>query len=145
MRSDRTKHRKNEKTQNSSSGDFPKWNRNSVNLGILINHWNMNWSQFKDPVSHMCLAGSILVSNVGGGRFEPFYCYDKYFCHWIRWIQWKHLGKTQLGCESFTGWLIGHESASAREQCFNVPTTSESKWIWLEQLRFKCPTNILHY
>ena len=36
-----------------------------------------------------------------GGRFEPFHCYDKYFCHWIRWIQWKHLGKTQiLNCTS---------------------------------------------
>ena len=26
-----------------------------------------------------------------GGRFEPFYCNDEYFCHWI---QWQHLGKT---------------------------------------------------
>ena len=33
----------------------------------------MNWCQFKDPVSHMCLAGaSILVSNTGVGRFESF-------------------------------------------------------------------------
>ena len=35
-------------------GVFPKWNRNS---GNLINHWSMNWAQFEDPVSHMCLAG----------------------------------------------------------------------------------------
>ena len=33
----------------------------------------MNWCQFKDPVSHMCLSGaSILVSNTGVGGFEPF-------------------------------------------------------------------------
>ena len=25
---------------------FSKWNRNSVNLGNLINHWRMNWDQF---------------------------------------------------------------------------------------------------
>ena len=36
---------------------------------------------------------SILVSNTRGGWFKPFYCNDKYFCHWI---QWKHLGKTQV-------------------------------------------------
>ena len=35
------------------------------------------------------LCGSILVSYTSGGRFQPFYCNDKYFCHWI---QWKHLG-----------------------------------------------------
>ena len=28
----------------------------------LINHWSMNWAQFKDPVSHMCLAGAVLAS-----------------------------------------------------------------------------------
>ena len=40
--------------------------------------------------------GSILVSNTRGGRFKPFYCNDKYFCHWNRWIQWQHLGKTHM-------------------------------------------------
>ena len=68
---------------------FPKWNRNSmnsVNSGHLIIHWSMNWSQFKHPVSHMWL----------DGRFEPFYCSDKYCCPWIQRIQWKHLGKIQL-------------------------------------------------
>ena len=52
---------------------------NSVNL---VNHLSMNWSQFKDPVSSMCLSGyyfSILVS--GGGRFEHCCCNGKYFCH----------------------------------------------------------------
>ena len=28
---------------------------NSANSGNLINHWSMNWAQFKDPISHMCL------------------------------------------------------------------------------------------
>ena len=59
----------------------------------------MNWGQFKDPVSHisLCLAGSVVASwslVQRDGNFEPFYCYDRYFC---QWIQWKHLGKTQLG------------------------------------------------
>ena len=36
-----------------------------------------------DPVTR---CGSIPVSNTRGGRFKPFYCNYKYFCH---------LGKTQ--------------------------------------------------
>ena len=81
---------------------FPKWNRNSPNSsnsGNLMNHWCMNWSQFIDPDSNMCPAGtngSILVSNTRGGKFESFYCNDKYFCNWIQQIQWKHLRK--LNC-----------------------------------------------
>ena len=35
---------------------------NPVNSGNLINHWSMNWPQFKDPVSHMCLAGTVVAS-----------------------------------------------------------------------------------
>ena len=44
----------------------------------------------------MCLAGDGLLHKrwLLAGRFEPFYCNDKYFCHWIQRIQWKHLGKT---------------------------------------------------
>ena len=46
---------------------------NSVISGNLINHSSMNWAQFKDPVSHMCLAGTVVVvPNTGGSRFEPF-------------------------------------------------------------------------
>ena len=84
--------------QNYDNGVFPKLNGNSVNLansGNQINHWNMNWGSCLSHVSSWC-CGSILVSYTRGGRFEPFYCNDKYFCHWIRWIQWKHLGKTQI-------------------------------------------------
>ena len=56
-----------------------------VNSGNLIIHWSRNWAQFKDSVSHMCLAGAVVASwsltqEVGlGGRFKPFYCNDKYF------------------------------------------------------------------
>ena len=47
---------------------FRKWNRNSLNSlnstnsGNLINHWSMNWAKFKDPVCHMCLAGTVVAS-----------------------------------------------------------------------------------
>ena len=34
----------------------------SANSSNLINHWTMNWAQFKDPVSHMCLAGAVVAS-----------------------------------------------------------------------------------
>ena len=35
---------------------------NSVNSEKLINHPSMNWAQFKDPVSHMCLPGAVVAS-----------------------------------------------------------------------------------
>ena len=35
---------------------------NLVNSGNLINHKSMNWAQFKDPVSHMCLTGAVVAS-----------------------------------------------------------------------------------
>ena len=35
---------------------------NSANSGNLINHWSMNWTQFKDPAFHMCLAGTMVAS-----------------------------------------------------------------------------------
>ena len=34
---------------------------NSVNSAKLINQRSMNWAQFKDPISHMCLAGAVVV------------------------------------------------------------------------------------
>ena len=30
-------------------------------IGFCPN-WNMNWVQFKDPVYHMCLAGTVVAS-----------------------------------------------------------------------------------
>ena len=66
----------------------------------------MNWTQFKDPVSHVCvcvcvcvcLAGAVVASwsltqEVAGGRFEPFYFNDKYF---LSWNSVKTIKKTQL-------------------------------------------------
>ena len=35
---------------------------NSANSGNLINHWSMNWAQFKDPVFRMCLVGAVVAS-----------------------------------------------------------------------------------
>ena len=35
---------------------------NSANSGNLINHLNMNWAHFKDPISHMCFAGAVVAS-----------------------------------------------------------------------------------
>ena len=45
----------------------------------------MNWAQFKDPVSHMYLAGTVVASwfltqEIAGS--SPFN--DKYFCQLIR-------------------------------------------------------------
>ena len=56
-------------------GVFLKWNRNSLNSANsrnLINHWSMN--------SAVVVSWS-LTKRWLGGRFEPFYCNDKYFCH----------------------------------------------------------------
>ena len=47
----------------------------SLNSRNLINHRSMNWAQFIDPVSHMCIASPVVassISNTEGGRFEPF-------------------------------------------------------------------------
>ena len=66
-----------------------------ANSGNLINQWIMNSDQFKDPVSHMCLAGTVIASwsvaqEVAGSI--PFN--DKYLFYWI------HLGKTILDLHS---------------------------------------------
>ena len=49
----------------SDHGVFPKWNRNSLdpaNSGNLINHLSMNLGQFRDPISHICLAATEVAS-----------------------------------------------------------------------------------
>ena len=67
-----------------------------LSLNSVINH--INWPQFKDLVSHMCLSGTIIASwcltqvVTGSSTFNV-----KLFCQWIQQIQWKHLGKTPLG------------------------------------------------
>ena len=65
--------------------------------GIWKNHWSKNWAYFKDPLCDLCLPCAVVASwsltqEVAGS--SPFN--DKYFCYWICWIQWKHLGKTPL-------------------------------------------------
>ena len=82
-----------------NKGVFPKWSRTFTEFSEfreIDNHWSMNWAWFKDPVSHMCLAGTVeaswsLTQEVAGS--SPFTVMIN-FCHWIRWIQWKHLGRT---------------------------------------------------
>ena len=34
----------------------------SVNSENLKHHWSMNWYQFKDPGTYMCLAGAVVAS-----------------------------------------------------------------------------------
>ena len=34
----------------------------SLNSVFWINRWSMNWAQFKDPDSHMCLSGTVVAS-----------------------------------------------------------------------------------
>ena len=54
-----------------------------LNLGnqIDLNHRGMNWTQFKDPVSHMCLTGAVVPcwsltqETAGSNSFN-----DNYFC-----------------------------------------------------------------
>ena len=29
-------------------------------FGESVNYWSMNWAQFNDPVSHICLAGIVV-------------------------------------------------------------------------------------
>ena len=49
------------------TGVLPKLNDKSANSSSSwnpINHWNMNWSQFKDPLSYcyLCLGGTMVTS-----------------------------------------------------------------------------------
>ena len=49
-------------------GVFPKWSRTFIKFSEftefrdLINHWSINSVQYKDPVSHMCLACTVVES-----------------------------------------------------------------------------------
>ena len=45
-----------------NNGVFPKWIRNSVNSGNLINHRSMNCAKFKDLLCYRCLAGAVVAS-----------------------------------------------------------------------------------
>ena len=92
-------------------GVFPKWNRNSpnsVNSGKLIIHWSINWAQFKDPVSHMCLAGALVAcwfvtQEVGGSNTHFFAKIFFKFCRFCRFYR-IHLGKTLMTCSNLFIW-----------------------------------------
>ena len=48
---------------------------NSATSGNLISHQSIYWAQFKDPVSHMCLAGTVVASQSftqGAAGLNPF-------------------------------------------------------------------------
>ena len=90
--------------------EFSSNSVNSANSGNLINHWSMNWAQFKDPMSHMCLAGTMVAfwsftQEVIGSK--PFN--DNYFCHWIHWksfrknsnVLYNNLGISKFSSISF--------------------------------------------
>ena len=103
MRSVKSIHQPQTNSESLSSGVFPKWEKfslNSANSGNQINQWSTNWTEFKDPVPHMCCAGAVvacwsLTQEVAGVRILLLYCH--FFCHWIQRIHWKHLGKNPLG------------------------------------------------
>ena len=63
-------------------GVFPKWSVTFIEFSEFRendNHWSMNCTQFKDPVSHMCCAGAVvacwpLTQEVAGWQgFKSFY------------------------------------------------------------------------
>ena len=71
---------------------------NSVSSRNLISHWSMNWAQFKDPVSDICLAGAVVVSwsqtqEVAG--LSSFIVMTYILCHWIQRFQRNILEKLQ--------------------------------------------------
>ena len=44
------------------TGVFPKWSVPFTEFREFDNHGSMNWDQFKDSVSYMCLAGTVVAS-----------------------------------------------------------------------------------
>ena len=67
----------------------------SLNSENLINHWNMNWVQFKDPVCHMYLAGTVVAcwsltqEETGLNPFDNKYIFITEFSEFIENIQGK--------------------------------------------------------
>ena len=65
------------------------------------NHWSMNWTEFKDPVSHMYLTGTVVASwsltqEVAVWQVRAFNCNDKYFLSLDLVNSEKNLGKTPM-------------------------------------------------
>ena len=76
----------------------------SANSGNLINHWSMNWAQFKDPVFHRCLGIDVVVSwslrhKVAGLHLLM----TNIFCQWIQYF-WTYLNM------KLVGWTVQHQN-----------------------------------
>ena len=73
----------------------------SLNSGNLINHWNMNCSQFKDPLCYLYLHGTVISSmsfkqeDVGSSLSALFL---QKCCHWTQGKSFResHSGKTPI-------------------------------------------------
>ena len=103
-------------------GVFPKWKWNSVNSsnsGNLINHWNTNWSQFKDPMYHLCLTGAVIASRSVTLETTGLNCFNgKYF-----------LSLTSM-----------NSVKTFKENSYNTPHSVESNYQRaLEWYFFNCP------
>ena len=77
---------------------------NSATSGNLINHWSMNWGQFKGPVSYMCLVGTVIApwsptQEVAGSNL--FTIMTNIF---IQWIHGKTEFFTKTLCKYFWNW-----------------------------------------
>ena len=57
---------------------FLKWKWKSANSKNSINQWGMDWDQFKDPVYYLCLAGTVVASDLFHKRLQVqkifFFC-----------------------------------------------------------------------
>ena len=71
-------------------GIFPKWKETSGISVNVKNHKRMYWVQFKDPVSHMFLAGCVVTSwslTQEVSNSKPFTVMTNIFNHLIQLMQ----------------------------------------------------------
>ena len=83
---------------------FLHWPELSLNSGNLINHWNMNWAQFKDSAFHMWLAGTVVASwsltqEVEGS--SPFTVMKRFLV-----TEFAEIGKTQMIHHQRRYWIL---------------------------------------
>ena len=98
------------------TGVLPKLNDNPANSTSSwnpINHWNMNWSQFKDPLSYcyLCLGGTMVASwslTLETVSLNPFVqvFMTNIFRRWILRIQWKHFTLPQNPLHEYGCWKL---------------------------------------
>ena len=85
--------------------------------------------------------GSMLVSDTRDGRFELFCCNDKYFYHWIKQIQGKHLAKIQIKLLlSLKLCLFSHQSHQNSQNSFIDINEKKKVWWWNDELFVFPPT-----